>query len=271
MIHRNSLLTAILIFSFSLLLLYFWLAYNILGSPLVLNPGDFIFDQYFWLNYGPPGTFNLVAQLVQSGLLLVFGLVIGFLVRRHFQRTASIQSFFVAIFFFLLCLDTLKLFIPLFAQWNMSYFFSVIASRLVYGFRLLELFTLLALSIYTLGFEYQKSNHILFGAVGISLGLMFYWPMDTQGVTSSLLVKLSEEPAMVFVNLTLFLLASGSLIISGFINGERKRFEEAGILALFLVGRTATYFPFTYIPGMVTLLLGTLLMIRSRKDDALGL
>lgn len=271
MIHRNSLLTAILILSLGSFFLFLWQAYMILGSPLMLNPGYFVFDQYFWMNYGPGGSFNLVFQLVQVGGLLTVGLVLGFLVRRHFQRTASMQSFFMAIFFFLMCLETLKLFIPLFSLWNYSSLFSVITSRGIYGFRLLELFSLLALSIYALGFEYQKSNQILFGAMAISLGLMLYWPMDTQGLTSSMLVKLSEEPAMFFVNLLLLLLTCGSLVISGLIHGERKKLEEAGILALIILGRTATYFPLTFIPGMISLILGGLLMVLSRKDDALGL
>jgi len=271
MIHRNSLLTAILILSLGLFFVFLWLAYMIMGSPLMLSPGYFVFDQYFWLNYGPGGSFNLGFSLVQVGGILTVGLVFGFLVRRHFQRTASMQSFFMAIFFFLMCLDTLKLFIPLFSYWNYSYLFSVVTSRGIYGFRLLELFSLLALSIYALGFEYQKSNQILLGAMVISLGLMLYWPMDSQGLTASLLVKLSEEPAMFFVNLVLFLLTCGSLVISGLIHGERKKLEEAGIIALLILGRTATYFPLTYLPGMATLLLGCLFMVLSRKDDALGL
>ena len=271
MIHRNSLLTGIFIIALGLAGFYILLVSQILGVGLIGQSGEYLWDQHFWLIYGPKGSIDLLFHLVSSGILLLMGITGGFFIRRQFQRNASMELFFYSFFFFLIAFDVLRLLGPLFSFWNQSYMVTMVLSRVVYGLRLLEMFSLLAVSIYALGFEYQKSNHILFGAAVISLGLMLYWPMDTHGISSTLLVRMAEEPAMVFVMMLLMVLTLLSLVIATRMTGRVELKYQIILATLVILGRTGTYFPTTFWYGILLLVIGTVGFLRIIKDDSLSL
>lgn len=267
MVHRNSLLSGL----FFLILLsagaYLWLLGLQISQGTLFSEVPHGGLQYFWLAGGPGGTTPLHRHYLMGGLLLVLGTVSGIMIRRHFHRTASTESFFAAAFFFFMSLDFLRLFVPFFFQWSLSFSYSLSLSRGIYGFRIMELLCLLGMGIYALGFEYQKANNVLLVALVLSMALAFLWPLDSQYLADSLIYPLADQPGALFTHLVVISLGLFSLAMAPSPRGEGRRTAEAAVVLLIIVGREATYFPELFLPGFLLLLTGSILLIRVKKKS----
>lgn len=267
--HRNIILTVltglagILVVLLGVFTWFYW------QEGLIFQSWRYDLRQDFWLLSGSGGSLSLLWELIKTGLLSFFGLIAGFLVRRRFQRSASTESFFLALWFYLLTLEVLRLAIPLMSSAGLSFLYPALLSRVLTGVRWVQLLLMIGAGLYTLGFDYQKHGQVLLIILGLGLVMAFTWPLDTQVMTSGMMVHVAQEGSLVFVQGILMILPPLMYCAAAVQQGEPRRYMEAGSMFLLILGRLATGFESLMLPGLLVLLLGigALFLGRKREED----
>lgn len=191
-------------------------------------------------------------------VVLLFSLVsFVFIVYVHFafRKIQSTEMFFFEVFLFSISFESLRLLIPLYSFSSFILVELSAISRLLYFFRFLGIFSLLAMSLFSIKVVTRQIFPITFLIFFLSLILSMSSPMDGTYINPLFMAgKLYlRRHIILFFSCSLFLILS--MIISYFYNGIRERLYMIVSMICLLIG----YFVLLYAQSYFTLLLSGLL------------
>ena len=193
-------------------------------------------------------------------VVLLFSLVsFVFIVYVHFafRKIQSTEMFFFEVFLFSISFESLRLLIPLYSFSSFILVELSAISRLLYFFRFLGIFSLLAMSLFSIKVVTRQIFPITFLIFFLSLILSMSSPMDGTYINPLFMAgKLYlRRHIILFFSCSLFLILS--MIISYFYNGIRERLYMIVSMICLLIG----YFVLLYAQSYFTLLLSGLLFV----------
>lgn len=209
---------------------------------------------------GSTSSFFSYNPLSVAMVVLLFSLVsFVFIVYVHFafRKIQSTEMFFFEVFLFSISFESLRLLIPLYSFSSFILVELSAISRLLYFFRFLGIFSLLAMSLFSIKVVTRQIFPITFLIFFLSLILSMSSPMDGTYINPLFMAgKLYlRRHIILFFSCSLFLILS--MIISYFYNGIRERLYMIVSMICLLIG----YFVLLYAQSYFTLLLSGLLFV----------
>jgi hypothetical protein len=221
----------------------------------------------WWLIYGED-PLPLAHQIWNIGglfYLLLFSLGAAFLLRRLYQRTASAEAFFF--FFFLL-----STFFEAFRFWNLftvlrqaPVFFNILLSRITHWGRFFGYSSLLMASLCAVEVRYQRFGLLLLAAMLLALMLAYSIPLDSSILLANFLLKLGDEPAVLFAVMAMVLFSLINFFLAAYRRKNRRYLLVALAVAVVLGARDFYLFtasPVRIIVGMILVPVGVLFFVR---------
>jgi hypothetical protein len=120
-------------------------------------------------------------------------------------------------------------------------------------------------SLYGVGLKYSNHSALVITLLFISLVLGSILPLDITAIQGELLYKLGDRKGYMFLSYTLGLLLIINFLAAAFIRSSKRFLIIALAGLLLLVGRELVFLslqPLFFLPGLVLLVLGTLIFSR---------
>jgi hypothetical protein len=198
-------------------------------------------------------------------ILLLFSLSTNMALRNLYIKTSSLEVFFLFLFLLSLTLESLRGLATLPHSLNAPLYIRNILSRSVYWGRVFGLLCLFTSSLYGVGFKYSNHSALVIALLFISLVLGSILPLDITAIQGELLYKLGDRKGYMFLSYTLGLLLIINFLAAAFIRSSKRFLIIALAGLLLLVGRELVFLslqPLFFLPGLVLLVLGTLIFSR---------
>jgi hypothetical protein len=179
---------------------------------------------------------NPVATVAAIGIFPILSLAGLLYVLFAFEKTQTVEITFFAAAIFVLSLESLRIFVPLYGLWVHANFFSAAISRAVIFCRIFVLLALLASAIFTTGETIQQVGPSLFLLAFFSLSLANVMPINSGGMTSTFMIPTGFRGSLVSLLSLLGVLTLVSYLVLGKTRGIPEYGDSAGGIFLFLVG-----------------------------------
>lgn len=266
--HRNNYLTAFYYLSLALSLLFLLLLFE---SNYALWQASIVPQEnlFFWFFSNPPKEISFSKAILSLGGLYGASLLSGILLRRTFRKTASPESFFLAIFAFSLSWEILRLGAFFLESNPNNTFLPALLTRTLYLFRFLGAFSLTFSGLFNLQFQYQKYGVLFFFATVFALLLVSILPLKTALLDRSLILP-TFYPWLVglFFLFCLLLTLFGHMFPSHFQSSKQYLLKAIGIATL-VFGGYLSYFSASLGAGALMLLAGSWYTSRKIQRDFL--
>jgi hypothetical protein len=211
---------------------------------------------------GPFGGTGFTSILVSLLSELVFSITAVTILYFSFKKTTSAEIFFFIIFLVTMTFDSLKAGFALFAVANVSPFYGVLLTRMVYFSRFLGTLAILAAGLFAHGAEYQRMEIYLGAAFLLSVSLSTAMPVDFTVTDLSLLYAVGNARELGIVSVLFLTFGVFNFVLYAIQNSSRD-YALIGIgLALTVIGREMLFFmhgPIAPIAAFVMLIGGTTL------------
>lgn len=189
-----------------------------------------LLDRFFLTKWDP------VATIAAIGVFPVLSLMGLFYILFAFEKTQAIEVTFFAACIFILSLEAIRIFIPLYQLWTHANFFSATISRTILFCRIFILLALLASGIFTTSGAIQQIGPSIFLLAFFSLSLSNVIPINTGTISSTFLIP-SGFRGMIDILFTMIgFLGVISYLVLGKTRGIPEYSAAAAGLVLLLAG-----------------------------------
>lgn len=212
-----------------------WLVYNQTSSA--------IFSSTTWgpLFLKDLRMFSIFNLAFASGLIIV-----SLFAYSYFRKTSSPEFFFFLITVLAFLFESSKSFQLLTVFFNHPAYIDVIITRAVLFFRATGLLSLFLASLYTTGFNYQKSEIILGILLLIAVSFANAIPVDMTTRNSNLLLNIAINNEITIVTFAILIFSVINFLLGSFINNNRDYFYLGIGALLFSVGYMGTFISFGF-------------------------
>jgi len=222
-------------------------------------------DQIWWLMYTDSVSRELLVGLAVLGEIL-FAFIAGLYVFRQIRKNPSPELSFLYIFIFSLSLQVFRLnfLLPELSFYSLPIGFN---TKVVYFSRFLGLSAFFAGSLFSTGLQIQKFSMILLISFLTSFTLSTLIPVNTFGITGSLLHRIAREKNIALFCTTMELLTVLNYLSAAHKQGRNEFYRLALFSLLVLIGYELLFFLYMplIVPGFLCLILGTFLFIRASQ------
>ncbi|MCL2211555.1 MAG: hypothetical protein FWB95_06510 [Treponema sp.] len=180
---------------------------------------------------------DYTAVHVSLSALVLFSLVGLILIHSFFERTSAPEILYIAIFAFSFAFEVIRLILPLQIIFNFSFFYVLIASRLLLFTRFLSIFSLFAAGLCAAGLEVQKTRNVIFVIIIAALVTVMGVPIDAFNWDSSFNMVNGYSSLFAMVELIAFLTTMISFVIAAKIRGTKDYYYVAIGILLAIAGR----------------------------------
>lgn len=221
-----------------------------------------IFQSMTMASNGPYGGTSFTSILVSLLSELLFSITAVTILYFSFRKTTSAEIFFFIIFLVTMTFDSMKAGFALLAVQNVSPFYGVLLTRMIYFGRFLGTLVILAAGLFAHGAEYQRMEIYLGAAFLLSVSLSTAMPVDFTVFDGNLLYAVGNSRELGIVSV-LFLAFGVFNFLLYAIQNRSTDYALIGLgLALAVVGREMLFFmqgPIAPIAAFVMLIGGTTL------------
>lgn len=221
----------------------------------------FLVSHGFEIFTSPQGL-NLALNWFQGLLIMLVALGLNLMLRKTYRKASSPPLFFLTLALFFIHWEFISVLNAVFQYFQVTFFWSVLVTRLVWAFRLSTLFALVSASLPSVGYQYQKlgSMALLGTVLGLALGTAL--PLDTRALNTVFLYPLSNAGTFNFV---LYVLAP-VVVVCHMLGVKIHSSKHYWLMALgsfiFLVGwfgmeSGILFTPVLMIPGILIIIRGS--------------
>ncbi len=187
-------------------------------------------DSFFLTPWDP------LASVLAIGVFPLLSLAGLLYVLFAFEKTQTVEIVFVAAAIFILSLESLRMFVPLYRLWVHANFFTQAISRAVIACRIFILLALLASAIFSTSGTIQQVGPSLFLLAFFSLSLANVIPINTGSMTTTFLIPTGFRGSLISFLSLLGILTLASYLVLGKTRGVVEYEDAAWGLFLLLLG-----------------------------------
>ncbi len=262
LIFRKYIIRILIILSFfTMFTAAYWFIQKGSVKTMVLPGG---LEQIWWSLYAPVLSAQSPMKIVSLGAQLMYAPVFLLILGRQMRRNPSAEMAFLSIFLFTFSLQIFRISFLTEAAYIPG---SDLATRTVYFGRLMGLSALFAASLFATGLQIQKFGQILLICFLTAFSLSILLPVNSSITTAALLHRIAREKHLAIFCLSLELLTVLNYIAAAHQLG-RSEYYRLSLLSLSIIaGYEMLYFlyPPFILPGLITLISGTFLFIRTSR------
>ena len=194
---------------------------------------------------------------------VIYSLVGIFLIYYFFEKTQAPEVLFIGIFIISFAFECIRIKVPLNMVMDIPVIYLTTGARVLFFGRYLGIFSLFAASILSAGLEVQKQQTVIFICATASVILAMGVPIDGLAWDSSLVLLNDYNATFNMVQTGIYLITVLSFLISAYTRGSKEYIIISLAAFLMLAGRNillSTDIWISFIPGVIMLCLGTLIM-----------
>ncbi|RKX76539.1 MAG: hypothetical protein DRP87_11595 [Spirochaetes bacterium] len=233
-----------------------------------------VFIENTWINFQidveslDKNLFPLHAYTVCSLSLFIFSIAAGILLRKYFKKTTSAEMFFFTIFILSLSFSAFRTTILFIQMNNMSFYYGMFLTRVVYFGRFFGIFSLLSSGLFSTGIKYQKFSIFLGFSFLISFYLAYSIPVDATVFGKSLLYKIGNGREIHIAFWIIEGIVVLNYLLALYLKGNREYLFMGGSLFITIAGHELLFFFFSIylvVTGFILLLCGTIIFARRNR------
>jgi len=232
--------------------------YNSMEAEVTLRPGGF-----FQALLGRHFETRLLAVNIIVLLLALYSIASIALIYFYFEKTQSLEIFFVAFFAASLAPEVLRLVLPIGQVYEIPSLYLLMASRIILFGRYFGTFSLFAASVHAAGYQSQQQRNTILVLVATSLFIALSIPVDTQTWDSSLTMISGYASMFRLIELVAIAITAITFFIASWTRGSRELMVIGAGSLLALLGRDILLRTDVWLglpPGILMLTGGTWLM-----------
>ena len=208
------------------------------------------------------GTVNLPVTNITSNLIsllseILFCIATVVILYFTFRKTTSPEIFFFIVFLISMAFDSLKSTHALFMVLNVSPYYGMLLTRIVYFGRFMGTLSVLAGGIFLHGAEYQRMGIYLGIVLLLSFTLSAAIPVDITITEENLLYVVGNAKELGIISVLFLFFGVANYTLYGIQNSSRNHGLMALGLAMAIAGREILFF----LSGSITLIAAFVLLI----------